>query len=132
MFLMAFCPLGRTSYLDLPPVFGWVANGSDVVVGVIRKSRGMAGIGLASPGASGMVTSGVTTTINSVLLRSTSLDLKRLPRMGRLDKPGMRVTVSVRRLSINPAITKLCPAPSSMLVSILREDKGGIVNPLKA
>src|SRR5215471_11422710 len=113
MLLMAFNPFGGTSYLDLPPVFGLLAYGSAVFDGVsgVKNSRGMAGMGLASPGASGMVISGVTITINSVLLRSTSLVLKRLPRMGRLDKPGIREMVSVRRLSIKPAITKLCPSP---------------------
>src|SRR3984893_3714665 len=132
MILIAFQPFGNTSYLDLPPTFGLVTYGSEALEGALgaRKSRGIAGMGLASPGCSGMVISGVTMTINSVLLRSTSLVLKRLPRIGRLDKPGMREMVSVNRLSIKPPITKLCPSPSSMLVSILREDNAGIVNPL--
>ena len=50
---------------------------------------------------------------------------------GGLASPGMRETVSVTRWSIRPAITKLWPSPSSILVSILREDSAGMVKPLK-
>ena len=42
-----------------------------------------------------------------------------------LARPGIRETVSVTRPSIKPAITKLWPSPSSILVSILRDRKSG-------
>src|SRR6266478_9513487 len=107
--------------------FTW--KGSDEVTGA-RNSRGMTGKGFGSPACKGIVISGVTITTSSVLFRSTSLLLNRFPKIGRLDKPGMRDIVSVRRLSMRPPITKLWPSPSSILVSILRVERAGMVNPL--
>ena len=53
-----------------------------------RKGRGIAGMGLASPGCNGMVISGVTRTTSSVSLLFIDLDLNRFPRIGKLDKTG--------------------------------------------
>src|SRR3984885_5857523 len=90
----------------------------------------MAGLGLASPGSSGIVISGVTITISSESLLENDLLLNRFPRIGRLDNTGILESVSVTCLSMRPAITKLCPSPSSILVSILRDDRAGMVKPL--
>src|ERR1022692_4836931 len=83
-----------------------VAYGSAGLAGASMNSRGITRL-LFSPGCSGTVTSGVTITINSVLFRSVSLVLNRFPRMGMLARPGIFKTVSVKRWSIRPAITKL-------------------------
>ena len=50
---------------------------------------GIAGLGLASPGCSGMVISGVTMTTSSVSLLLSCLLLNRLPRIGILARPGI-------------------------------------------
>src|SRR5271166_2124324 len=114
-------PPATWNYLDL-----FLASGA---IGV-RKSCGMAGPGFASPGLRGMVISGVTITTSSVLFLLMSLLLNRFPSTGKADNPGILATVSVTRLSINPAITKLWPSPSSILVSIRRVDRAGMVKPL--
>jgi hypothetical protein len=58
-----------------------------------RKGRGIGTLGLASPGCSGMVISGVTRTTSSSSLFDILL-LNRFPRIGKLDRPGILESVS--------------------------------------
>src|ERR1700675_131680 len=68
-------------------------------------------------------------TINSELLFCALLLLKKLPRIGMSPRPGPLFQISVTRLSIRPAMTKLCPSINSNSVSALRVLKAGTVKP---
>src|SRR5438094_962102 len=68
-------------------------------------------------------------TINSALLFCVLLLLKKFPRIGMSPSPGILLVRLVTRLSINPAMTKLCPSCNSNSVSARRVLKAGTVNP---
>src|SRR5579864_2754990 len=90
--------------------------------------------GLGSPGPAGGWLLGamrctVHNTINSVLLFCRFLLLNKLPRIGMSPIPGILLAIWVRRLSMRPAITKLCPSCSSNSVSARRVLIAGTLKP---
>ena len=81
------------------------------------------------PGCSAEMRCTVHNTINSVLLFCTFLLLNRLPRIGMSPSPESCYRSLVSRLSIKPAITKLCPSCSSNSVSARRVLRAGMLKP---
>src|SRR5690349_15305599 len=76
-------------------------------------SLSMNGCGFFGPGGSwvlGEIRCTVHRTINSALLFCRFLLLKKLPKIGMPPNPATLLVTLVTRLSIKPAMTKLCPS----------------------
>src|SRR5213594_1363088 len=72
---------------------------------------------------------GVTITSSSVFDLFCARLLKKFPRIGTSPRTGIFEALSVRRLSIRPAIAKLCPSRSSTWVLAFRLESAGIKKP---
>src|SRR5216684_6336631 len=93
------------------------------------SKNGLGSFGGAGGSVLGEILCTVHSTINSDLLFCAFLLRKKVPRIGISPRPGILLLMSVTRLSISPAITKLCPSCNSNSVSALRVLRAGTVNP---
>ena len=94
-----------------------------------RNGSGYFRFGVGCPGTIGWTTCGVTTITSSFLLRFKLLLVNSFPRIGISPMPGIFCICSVTRLSIKPAIAKLCPSVKLMSDSTRLVASAGITNP---
>src|SRR5579864_3222964 len=116
-----FPPAGETAY-HLPPPGLLPSN-------LFLSSQGLGYCGNGGATRSGDTFLAVTSTMSSELLLSRLRLRNRLPSTGMSPRPGILLIWVVTRLSIKPAMTKLCPSCIWNSVAALRVLSAGTVKP---